>query len=114
MAGVFSGVSGKSYGIAGESLGLVSGGWKTGECTGPGAGGVSWRSLASAGGVWVWVERALMGGSGSQWEVAGVPSRGQRAGEWSPGSRCSVRADESEGKGSGSGLGTLTTSSMGS
>lgn len=60
MAG-FSGVSRKSSRIAGESLELVSGGWRPGEGTGL---RVSWRSLASVGGVWVWVGRALMGGPG--------------------------------------------------
>lgn len=63
MTGGFSEVSGESYGIriAGENLGLVSGGRRVGERPGL---GVSWRSQASAGGVGVWVGRALMGSLG--------------------------------------------------
>lgn len=74
MAGGFSEVSGKSYGITGENLELVSGDRRLGERPGL---GVSWRSPASAGGVWVWVGRALMESSGRQLEChQGVSGQG--------------------------------------
>ena len=107
MAGGFSEVRGKSYGIVGENRISVrrQEGWREawawGQLEKP---SVSRRGLGLGG----------KGINGKFWEAAGVPSRGQWAGEWSAGSRCSLRADESEGKGSGPGLGTLTTSSMGS
>lgn len=106
-----SAVSRKTRGVGGQSQGFVSGVWRVGEWT---ELGVSWRSLASVGGSWALVGRALIGGSGSQGEGNGVPSWGQRAGELSAGRHLSVRSDESEGKGGGLGPGTLTTSSMGS
>lgn len=104
-------VSRKTRGVGGQSRGFVSGVWRVGERTGL---GVTWRSLASVGGIWVLVRRTLIVGSGSRAEGNGVPSWGQRAGELSAGRHLSVRSDESEGKDGGLGPGTLTTSSIGS
>lgn len=88
MAGGFSEAGGKSYGIVGKNQISVreAGGLERG--LGLGSAGEAQRQQEGSG---------FGGGKGINgkfWEAAGVPSRGQRAGEWSAGSRCSLRADE--------------------